>query len=69
MCITKQPNMKQINKTFGYVVLIVGLALVFAGFFLLVPHDKRTDVFWLNFSKLYFNKAAYCGGFRGSIDF
>ena len=48
MWITKQLNMKQINKTFGYVVLIIGLALVFTGFFLLVPHDKRTDVFWLN---------------------
>jgi hypothetical protein len=40
--------MKQINKTFGYIVLIVGLALIFTGFFLLVPQDKRTDVFWLN---------------------
>lgn len=40
--------MKQRNQTFGYVVLIAGLALIFTGFFLFVPQEKRNDVFWLD---------------------
>ena len=40
--------MKQKSQTFGYVVLIVGLALIFAGFFLFVQQEKRNDVFWLD---------------------
>ena len=40
--------MKQRNQTFGYVVLLAGLALIFAGFFLFVPQEKRNDVFWLD---------------------
>jgi hypothetical protein len=40
--------MKQRSQTFGYIVLIVGLALIFTGFFLFVPQEKRNDVFWLD---------------------
>ena len=40
--------MKQRNQTFGYVVLIAGLVLIFTGFFLFVPQEKRSDVFWLD---------------------
>jgi hypothetical protein len=40
--------MKQRNQTFGYVVLLAGLTLIFTGFFLLVPEEKRNDVFWLD---------------------
>jgi len=40
--------MKQRNQTFGYVVLLAGLALIFTGFFLFVPEEKRNDVFWLD---------------------
>lgn len=40
--------MKQRNQTFGYVVLIAGLALIFTGFFLLVPEEKRNNLFWLD---------------------
>ncbi len=40
--------MKQKSQIFGYVVLIAGLALIFTGFFLFVPQDKRNDVFWLD---------------------
>jgi|JI102314A2RNA_FD_contig_61_3078258_length_1797_multi_2_in_0_out_0_1 hypothetical protein len=43
-------NMKQRNQTFGYVVLLAGLALIFTGFFLFVPEVKRNDVFWLDLS-------------------
>lgn len=39
--------MKQRSQTFGYIVLIAGLALIFTGFFLFVPQEKRNDVFWL----------------------
>lgn len=41
-------NMKQRNQTFGYVILFTGIALIFTGFFLFVPTEKRNDVFWLN---------------------
>ncbi len=40
--------MKQRSQTFGYIVLITGLALIFTGFFLFVPQEKRNDVFWLD---------------------
>lgn len=40
--------MKQRSQTFGYIVLILGLALIFTGFFLFVPQEKRNDVFWLD---------------------
>jgi len=40
--------MKQRSQTFGYIVLIAGLALIFIGFFLFVPQEKRNDVFWLD---------------------
>lgn len=40
--------MKQRNQTFGYVVLLAGLALIFTGFFLFFPEEKRNDVFWLD---------------------
>ena len=40
--------MKQRNHTFVYVVLLAGLALIFTGFFLFVPEEKRNDVFWLD---------------------
>jgi hypothetical protein len=40
--------MKQRSQTFGYIVLIAGLALIFTGFFLFVPQEKRNDVFWLD---------------------
>ena len=40
--------MKQRSLTFGYIVLIAGLALIFTGFFLFVPQEKRNDVFWLD---------------------
>ena len=42
--------MKQRNQLFGYIVLIAGLALIFAGFFIFVPQEKRNDVFWLDLS-------------------
>ena len=42
--------MKQRNQLFGYIVLIAGLALIFAGFFHFVPQEKRNDVFWLDLS-------------------
>jgi hypothetical protein len=40
--------MKIKSQAFGLTVLIAGLALIFTGFFLFVPEDKRNDVFWLN---------------------
>jgi hypothetical protein len=40
--------MKHGNQIFGYAVLLGGLALIFAGFFLFVPEDKRNDIFWLD---------------------
>lgn len=40
--------MKQKNQTFGFVVLLAGLALIFTGFFLFVPHENRNNVFWLD---------------------
>ena len=40
--------MKQKNQLFGYGVLLAGLALIFTGFFLFVPEEKRNDVFWLD---------------------
>ena len=40
--------MKQRSLTFGYIVLIAGLALIFTGFFLFVPQEKRNDVFWFD---------------------
>ena len=43
-------NMKQRNQTFGYVILFTGIALIFTGFFLFVPTEKRNDVFWLDLS-------------------
>lgn len=42
--------MKQRNQTFGYVILFAGIALIFTGFFLFVPEEKRNDVFWLDLS-------------------
>lgn len=43
--------------------------LVLARLLITYADEIALDVFWLNFSKLYFNQAAYCGGFRGSINF
>lgn len=40
--------MKQKSQLFGYIVLIAGLALIFTGFFLFVPEEKRNEVFWLD---------------------
>ena len=45
--------MKQRSQTFGYIVLIAGLALIFTGFFLFVPQEKRNDVFWLDLATVY----------------
>ena len=42
--------MKQRNQLFGYIVLIAGLALIFAGFFHFCSARKRNDVFWLDLS-------------------
>jgi len=44
--------MKQKNQTFGFVVLLAGLALIFAGFFLFVPEEKRNDIFWLDLTTM-----------------
>ncbi len=44
--------MKQRSQTFGLVVLLAGLALIFTGFFLFVPEGKRNDVFWLDLTTL-----------------
>ncbi len=40
--------MKQKNQTFGFVVLLAGLALIFVGFFLFVPYENRNNIFWLD---------------------
>lgn len=40
--------MKIKNLTLSYIVLVAGLALIFTGFFLFVPDDKRNDIFWLD---------------------
>jgi len=40
--------MKQTTKTFATIVLIAGIAVIFAGFFLLVPEEKRNEIFWLD---------------------
>ena len=40
--------MKQTTKTFATIVLIAGIAVIFAGFFLLVPEEKRNENFWLD---------------------
>lgn len=42
--------MKQKNQLLGYLALIAGLALIFTGFFIFVPQEKRNDVFWLDLS-------------------
>lgn len=42
--------MKNRSKTFGYVVLIAGLALIWTGYFLFVPQEKRNNIFWLDLS-------------------
>jgi hypothetical protein len=42
--------MKNRTKTFGYVVLIAGLALIFTGYFLFVQQEKRNNIFWLDLS-------------------
>lgn len=46
--------MKQKSYTLAYVVLIAGLALIFSGFFLLVPEEKRNSIFWLDISTACF---------------
>ena len=40
--------MKQTTKTFATIVLLAGIAVIFAGFFLLVPEEKRNEIFWLD---------------------
>ena len=40
--------MKQRNQTFGFAVLLAGLALIFTGFFLFVPQVNRNNIFWLD---------------------
>ena len=40
--------MKQRSQIFSYVVLLAGLALIFTGFFLFVPQEKRNEIFWLD---------------------
>lgn len=40
--------MKQTTKTFATIVLFVGIAIILAGFFLLVPNEKRNEIFWLD---------------------
>lgn len=40
--------MKQINGKYGFIVLLSGLAIIAAGFFLLVSEEKRDEIFWLN---------------------
>lgn len=39
--------MKQTTKTFATIVLLAGIAVIFAGFFLLVPEEKLNEIFWL----------------------
>ncbi len=40
--------MKQKSKSFGYIVLLFGIALIFTGFFLLTKDENRNNIFWLN---------------------
>ncbi|MBS1775325.1 MAG: hypothetical protein JSS64_03485 [Bacteroidetes bacterium] len=40
--------MKTTTKNFGTIVLLAGIAVIFAGFFLFVPEEKRNAVFWLD---------------------
>jgi hypothetical protein len=40
--------MKQRNQTFGNIVVTVGIILIFVGFFLFVPQEKRNNIFWLD---------------------
>ncbi len=48
MWFEKQLIMKQNNQSLGYFILIAGIALIITGFFLLIPAEKRTDIFWLD---------------------
>ena len=40
--------MKTTTKNFGTIVLLAGIAVIFAGFFLFVTEEKRNSVFWLD---------------------
>ena len=40
--------MKTTTKNFGIIVLLAGIAVIFAGFFLFVTEEKRNSVFWLD---------------------
>ncbi len=40
--------MKQKSPALGYVLFLFGIALIFTGFFIIIPEEKRGDVFWLD---------------------
>lgn len=40
--------MKQTTKKYGFIILLAGIAVIFAGFFLFVPAEKRNAIFWLD---------------------
>lgn len=40
--------MKDYIKKFGLVLLLIGLAVIFSGFLLLLPEQKRNNIFWLD---------------------
>ncbi|MBS1578006.1 MAG: hypothetical protein JST29_00025 [Bacteroidetes bacterium] len=40
--------MEQTTKKYGFIVLLAGIAVIFAGFFLFVPDEKRNAIFWLD---------------------
>lgn len=46
--IQKRLIMSRQQTSLGYGLLLFGFALIFIGFFLLVPADARNDTFWLN---------------------
>lgn len=42
--------MKQRSQSLAYIILLFGFALIFAGFFILIPQEKRHEIFWLDIS-------------------
>lgn len=40
--------MKQKSPALGYILFLFGIALIFTGFFIIFPEEKRNNIFWLN---------------------